>query len=449
LYSGIREIRIAKVVIDPVPVNDQVVVGRFARDNVENLYLLHQPIAGGRYSTSVLAAAKLADASMTKASPPVVLATFEWSPRRFLGIDRPPAPIVGSRLICSVPPQPGGKLARWNARRGMASAPTPLAWTRTGRDHSRWLRYMDGESEPVSASTLRPTLTQSKLDFGAPWLCSSTFADPRTPVHVHRRLAVIATRYASGGGRPVELYSGAALLDGQTATFAQLKDSAADLCRLVEFETPAMVLTNKSSTAVPATYRSAYFDFRSSLVDDIEPTSRTIEFYFRFVGRSAHLMGLTKLTIFLTPPGSAVIETGPAFDLAGGNPYPVGLRLRFVSEGVYSALFLMSDGSSTQPQKAPDIAAPKITSDGLILKVQAQMAKEGGEFWTDVSLLHSKQSNAATNMSDFDYDWLFSVTADESGEPAQAVRAAALAQTVEAQARIIAMSPAIPIQRKH
>ena len=465
LDSDIREIRIAKVVIDPVPVNDQVVVGRFAKNNVENLYLLHQPVAAGRYTTSVLAATKF-PATSTNASgpaPPVVLATFEWSPRRFLDTNQPPAPIVGSRLVSRAVPPLGGKLAPWTARRAMASAPTPLAWTRIGRDHSRWLRYNDDECEPVSASALRPTVTQSTLDFGSPWLCSSTFADQRTPVHVHRRLAVIATRYASGGGRPVELYSGAALLDGRTATFAQLKDGAADLCRLVEFETPAMVLTNWDEHTVPATYKSAYFDFRTSLGDQ-DPTLRTIEFYLRFVGRTEHLKKFVNLSVFVRAPGkgddpntplSLAKLIAPSTTLNG--KYPVGMRLQFSQGKFQQATFQTSDGASIKATDTPILpgspAPPFVPAstddasrtDGRIVQIKAQST--GNEFWTDVSLLHSKQSNGA-NMSDFDYDWLFSATADDSLEPAQAVRAIALTQTVEPQARIIAMSPAIPIQRK-
>src|SRR5262249_14222773 len=135
--------------------------------------------------------------------------------------------------------------------------------------------------------------------------------EPRTPVHVHRRLAVIVTRYAGGGGRPVELYSGAALLDGRAARLAKDKSPLSpQLCRIIEFETPAMILTNWDTRTVPATYISAYFDFKATDQNAIgvgsDAAAGTTEFYLRFVGRREHLKKLMTLYVFLSVPGVAV-----------------------------------------------------------------------------------------------------------------------------------------------
>src|SRR5262249_2766184 len=134
--SGIREIRVSKVAIDPVPVDGQVGVARFAKKSVDKLYLLHQPVAATRYSTSILA---------TTVSPanglPIVLATFEWSPRRFvINENTPEAPkIIGAKITVRPDKLPDGADPKpLLALRAMASVPTPLTWTRIGRDHRRW-----------------------------------------------------------------------------------------------------------------------------------------------------------------------------------------------------------------------------------------------------------------------------------------------------------------------
>ena len=65
-----------------------------------------------------------------------------------------------------------------------------------------------------------------------------------------------------------------------------------------------------------------------------------------------------------------------------------------------------------------------------------------GEFWSDVSLLHSPRS-LAKGISPLEFGWLFSPSGE--GEPITHVAAAGLTNMVEAQARIVAVSPPIPI----
>lgn len=79
---------------------------------------------------------------------------------------------------------------------------------------------------------------------------------------------------------------------------------------------------------------------------------------------------------------------------------------------------------------------------GLVLAIGS--ASGPGEFWMDVSMLHSKRPAEASPeaAADFDFDWLFSPAPPD---PALAVRPAALARMQEVQARIISVSPPIRI----
>jgi hypothetical protein len=82
------------------------------------------------------------------------------------------------------------------------------------------------------------------------------------------------------------------------------------------------------------------------------------------------------------------------------------------------------------------LGTPDNTRPGLFVEIAANGA--GGEFWTDVSLLHSRAPKGS-----FDFSWLFS----EPGgiDAAAEITPKALAGLVEAQARVVSISPAIPI----
>jgi hypothetical protein len=76
-------------------------------------------------------------------------------------------------------------------------------------------------------------------------------------------------------------------------------------------------------------------------------------------------------------------------------------------------------------------------NSGFFLHIAAQGGS--GEFWADVSLLHVPKPLSGA----FEFDWLFGRAGGD--EPALEVTPQALRQMVEAQARIVAVSPPIPI----
>jgi len=110
----------------------------------------------------------------------------------------------------------------------------------------------DFAAEPVPTTELVAMLTANheKIQLmrsgsnGQPaWLISSTLLSP-FPLHVHRHLAALTTRYLDEPGRPVETFCRSALLagavNGLPSPSGAIKPfSAEDRVRIVEFETPA------------------------------------------------------------------------------------------------------------------------------------------------------------------------------------------------------------------
>jgi hypothetical protein len=93
-----------------------------------------------------------------------------------------------------------------------------------------------------------------------------------------------------------------------------------------------------------------------------------------------------------------------------------------------------------EPTQQFQVAEPTKANPGFFVSIADATGAGAGEFWTDVSLLHSPRSLTA---SPLEFGWLFSAAAD--GEPAALVAAPGLTEMVEAQARIVSVSPPIPI----
>jgi hypothetical protein len=127
-----------------------------------------------------------------------------------------------------------------------------------------------------------------------------------------------------------------------------------------------------------------------------------------------------------------------------GSPdlFPIGFRLRpstFVDASV-----LGSDGKFVTAVPVPGAASADLstllaTPDGLVMTLQRQ-PDGGGEFWTDVSVLHARADQGKDR---FDFGWLFSDATEV--DPTIATRVSAFSGMTEAQARLIAVSPPIPI----
>lgn len=418
------------------------------------LSLLHHPVAPGRYSISIFCALEPTIAA-GRSNQPLLLASVEWSPPGAINQAEGEAPkdqqLPAMQLLAPFA----------SARPTVASAPTFLAWTRTSRDFDRVVVGKPRADHPgmeflparwQSLVARRSTSGLPQLDFLIPtdpaataaptdgldpvWLRPSTWPAPY-PIHVHRHLALLGTRYAAGMGRPVEVYAGAAMAGASSTHLADAGPlSAATNLRLVEFETPAAILC--SSPSVPATYRSAYFD----LLSTGGSWADTVRLYLRFVGSTDYLtrfagLGLA-LDYWLLDAQGVRQKAQLDLDLSPLNG-AVGAEIE-IHDRMASVVLLDADG--TRRPIAGGALTPLDDDPGFLLRIAS--ASGPGEFWSDVSMLHSRSgTSAAGGASAFDFDWLFS---EPASDPALAVRPAALARMTEAQARIVSISPVIRIE---
>lgn len=386
-----------------------------------HLAVLHLAITPGSYATRIYCRPSGASTDYR------ILAGFEWSvPQGLPGT---------SELFLRA-------LNTEKVSRSMASAPTQIAWARSGRDFDRihtlarngdeW----DAKRLPVT-DLLAKSLDKDKLKITIAkdehaWPAPSTFSSPY-PLHVHRHLGLICTRNGRERRSPVELFTSANLLIGNSAIAADKADNV----RIVEFETPAAILCSNSLATAPATYRSAYFDLLSTGGGN----ASTLRLNFRFVGAPKG----GNLKIWLRGPKEKAATDDTPELLAWDTTIlaeAVGLVIE-LSNGRPTATWLLVDGTTVAENKAPvfngniaDLARP-----GFVLALEHQEP----EFWTDVSLLHSPQAGDG-QAARFEFGWLFSNT--EPMAPADAVKPSSLGTMVEAQARIVSVSPPIRVTKQ-
>jgi hypothetical protein len=266
--------------------------------------------------------------------------------------------------------------------------------------------------------------------------CASTLLN-KYPIHVHRHLALLTTQFMEGPGRPLESISRSAVLTGSAAGLLPSGSPTDNRVRIIEFETPASILCGTAAIPIPDTYKTAYFNlvstgFKSS-------ADSTLRFFFRFAGSPIHLRKFAKLTITvlaLDASGQKQKQDWPV-DLTAKGLFTLGVEL-LVGTAKTTASLLLSDGTVSSPESLAGfaVATANNAKPGLFVSIAA--AGTTAEFWADVSLLHSRAPAGS-----FDFGWLFS----EPGGPdaAAEVTAKALARMVEAQARIVSVSPPISI----
>lgn len=457
------EVYASKLAIDGVggTVEDWVQILCVDEKHFRALAILHQPIAPGHYSMSVFVRTNAAEIERGQVNTPLMLASFEWSPPRAKKAngeeESPPAAVV-----LTAPDATG--------YRTMASAPTFLRWTKTGRDFD-FVHIPAVKGDAWEAVTMHVRELSGQLDHmthefltfhrrGSDeqvWLRPSTFVNPY-PVHLHRYLGLVTSRFLQELGRPTELFCRtSADLDVQHHLVApngttrnangKIFKPQEQIARVVEFETQAAILCDRDAL-VPHAYRQAYFDLVATGFKLGSKDVGTLRLYFRFVGSPAHLRGQSKVTLALR--SAAADKPGDEIAIDLGNTkdrFAVGLTLMLQRSGDNTTGewgLLRSDGSLDKSPKA--LAAGQLfkleeatnANPGFFVTLKA--AVSAGEFWTDVSLLHSQNAFKTTPL---DLGWLFSPgTGDEA---AASVSADGLNAMVEAQARIVAVSPPIPI----
>jgi hypothetical protein len=371
----------------------------------------------------------------------VVLASFEWS-------------VQAIEML--VPGQKQGQ-----AVRTQASGATALAWTRTSRDADKVdviIKANDDQhrAERIAIADVAGVLSADALSFrrtghpDAP--CVPSLLTSNVPLHVQRHLAVLLTSQLDGPGRPVETFHDCSVLFGgeaQPPAFPSDGTHRNPLARIIEFETPAVILCASKADTIPETYRTAYLDLFSH-----RPETRGADWQVRFLLR------------FNTPQPLAAEDHSLTLNAPAEGGDPAGkLDLAFT---------LATDGKATkvraveitlkpepEPGQGPSIKARFLHEDGtfsvrsVALPVTADVAAAIGlsvtlsltgdpDVWADMSALWSWRGSKG---GAFDFDWLFGPPGDPSANPEREVGPAGLAALREAQARIISTSPPIPVTR--
>jgi hypothetical protein len=404
------------------------------------LAFLHSPLEKGRASLSVFAlpsgnvggSAVLAGAG----NQPLMMAGLEWQVA------------AGAVNLKFGGASPQLKLTS-------ASPTTLMNWTRTGKNFD--ILHTNDPSLPLKAADAGVLKTANGYRFVR--LRDRkvlTLAPERSrypnPLNVHRHHAVIATGHAPGIGKPVEVYQKAFRFFG--GTLSSLGDDA-QAVRVIEFETPARPFAWLTPSSMEA-YKTVSFDLFSALGNPLAPgnppaTPPGFSFFIRVLGGDATNKTITEWTVqttFRKRDGTTL----PPTSLTITNPSPTrlvrGLLLSAVVSGkpiAFSCQVVYDDGDSSPAQ--PVAAQPSISAtlpDVLSVSLTGSGIKTSGspplELWADVSLLTLPLRPAD---GDFTYDWFF--TGGEVPLPADAVTATALLDMVEAQARIISVSPPIQI----
>jgi hypothetical protein len=258
----------------------------------------------------------------------------------------------------------------------------------------------------------------------------------------------------------MELFCRTGLLRGTTATLiapdgtlqgATVANPVDQVARVVEFETPAQILCDRNVLA-PDKYKTAYFDLVSTGFVCDKNTGGSLRFHFRIVGSPGHQRSFRGLAIRVgeKPDGAASTTVQLQWNNTPAS-FVAGVQLTLLqlhnkpdgTKATVLAHLLRSDGTRDTVTGLPQsliLATPTKDAPGLFVSVEA--ISQNGEFWSDVSLLHSSNDNEIPSL---DFDWLFSPGSDS--EPSASVLPQGLNTMKEAQARVITVSPPIQLLR--
>lgn len=265
-------------------------------------------------------------------------------------------------------------------------------------------------------------------------------------------LPSFSTSQLDGPGRPVETFHKAEVLSGPT-----IEMEATDLAkvlrnpvaRIIEFETPAVILCASKAETIPETYRTGYLDLFSH-----RPETRGADWQVRLLLRfntpqpladQGHCLKLTAPAEGGDPAGKLDLAFTLAADLKPAKVRAVEMTLKpepGQGQGAsINARFLLEDGTSSIRSVALSVTRDVAAAIGLSVTLSLT---GDPDVWADMSALWSWRGSKG---GAFDFDWLFGPPGDPSANPEREVGPAALAALREAQARIISTSPPIPVNR--
>lgn len=432
-----------------------VEIGRFRATRGGRPTLLHQETTPGNNLVSILVESGSSRTQDGEANVPVTLCSFEWSlPRERITDAAGVKPAQQPRLIVR---NDGGGLTIWET---MASAATALRWTQISRDFDYVSVFsQEGKagdrpkSESIRFDRLRAKVGGRAIAFETKgnnreaMVCRTTTGNPY-PAHVHRHVAMISSSFVGELGRSVEKFGRAALSVQDKPRFAVDAKGPEHALRVIEFETPAAIVCAKNVQA-PAAYRTAYFDF----IRTGYAKGNALLLSMRFVGSRDHLKSFRSVSFELsqrdwsTPVtvkhaiGSTVSDSADA-PVVGA---PVTLHALIDGGSVRSWIVYEDRTGEVITTTLADFVRDPDVVPGFWMTLTTEPSALA-EFWADVSLLHGPivtGDNVDPRSIGFDFNWLFST--HEEGDPAALVSAKGLSEMVEAQARIVTVSPPIPL----
>lgn len=447
--QNLGQIYMRKAALDGVPGYEEPYVPLIPIPrNTSRIAFLHQPVTPGHYGLSIFMSRESMDISQGHCGAWLKVASLEWSP-----VDQKQDQTPARRLHL-----PQSALLRASA----ASATTFLAWTRTHRDFANLTLgspQEDGATRVQVSELVARCDSQGQLSFhygnrAAPqtavkgaslYLSASTAANPQ-PLHLHRHLGFLVTRLRDEPGRPLEEFyrQGCRLFAGATARLPEPPASRERLnVRLVEIETPAVILSGTELPGIPQEYRQHVLDLEATG----SGIAGQLKLFVRLVGSALHLRGVKRITLHL-----GFLKPGEQEPVAPVAPVAINLDLgkgiRAIELCLHpsqpSVTLIQLDGK-TSTQVLPEViqslkSIASAVNDSVALVVGIDTPVDAGECWVDVSMLHTDLTAAPDTL---DLHWLFS--RDAPDDMAQALLPWTMANRTEAQARIVSVSPPIAV----
>lgn len=396
---------------EEAPASDPIKIVEVDALGIERLALLHQPLEAGRAALSVFALG--GDGTDGTGALPRLVAGCEWRTE--------PASDLALQFAFGLPV---------SARRTSASAPTAMEWSRTGRNAEKLTvrtakpgqRWNEALCDAGRLSIVEPETgtTEESVTFALDnvtpaWPCSS-LAGAKSPLHVHRVLALLQTDRDSAAGS-TETFGECNLVFGRRARFGKIGGNG-KVGRLLEIELPARPL---GSGGPVEEFKTATFDLGEVetkgcllMVRPLEvPQTESVQLTAKFRQKTA------------------------AFDVdkPASEASRAALVLIAFVDGKTKAWKIDGTGevgalneSMTPPAQTPDSEFVTLT------------AKSTAEWWADVSMLTLDGADMPKLPYEFEFDlrWLFG---KDDVEIRFALTHSGLRSMVESQARLISVSP--------
>jgi len=426
--------KLTKCYIDESASGEPVPVCKASTTQIKSLAVLHVSQGGGRASLSIFGLPKpLAKNQTVFNSLPVMLASFDWSvPGKSDAAQSHLLYIVGTKRIATT----------------SASAATFMNWTRTNRnfDHIHYVKERDAtktSSASYDDNALSITVSDDANKMKFHWKNKEVRLLSKTslthyPLHVHRHLAAIITCSSQGIGREFDIFHQAVRINGLTVPLVKniSKEELTNAkVRIVELETPAAILN--PSKELESQYGKCYFDLKA--IGKENPKNGLL-FIIRFVSPKV----FTKITVKITKAGTNYSSISKSLSFSADNKKLSILEFKIKDNG--SKLTALDTFGEVIPSEEPkkihqeeNSTSALFSTDGLYLEIKDIEGNGVSEVWCDVSMLTLPDQEHALS-----FDWCFT-DQEQEHDPAMLTSPADLTGMVEAQARIISVSPAIPI----